>query len=84
MHVDHIDRATADRQRADSTITHDRQALSILMLTSRRNADGAYRRLKLDQGMGLVMRVSRTGFTVGAEVDVIADGALVADAADIP
>jgi hypothetical protein len=39
-------------------------------------------RLELDQGMSLIVRICRTGLTVGAEIGVVTNGALVSVTSD--
>lgn len=39
--------------------------------------------LEHDHGVSLVVSVTRVGLAVGAEVSVVADGALVTNAADV-
>lgn len=53
------------------------------MLASSGNADVANRRLELDEGMGPVVLVGRAGLAVCAEVKVMADSTLVANASDV-
>lgn len=43
----------------------------------------ADRRLELDQRVSLVVFIGRAGFTVGAEVEIVTNGTLVADTTNI-
>ncbi len=53
------------------------------MLSGGADADATDRSLELDQGMGPVVLVGRASFAVGAEVGVIAHGALVTVTHDV-
>lgn len=64
-------------------VAHGRHALAILVLASSSNANMANRRLELDEGMGLVVLVGRVGLAVCAEVKVVADRTLIANASDV-
>jgi hypothetical protein len=52
-------------------------------VTAGGDTDVADRSLELDQRMSLVVVVCRTGFTVGTEVQVAANSALVSSATDV-
>jgi hypothetical protein len=54
-----------------------------MVLASSGNTDVANRRLELDEGMGLVVLVGRASLAVCAEVKVMADSTLVANASDV-
>jgi hypothetical protein len=53
------------------------------VLAGSSNANVANRRLELDEGMGLVVLVGRASLAVCAEVKVMADRTLVANASDV-
>jgi hypothetical protein len=57
--------------------------LAILLLTTGGDTDMADRCLELDQRMSLVVVVCRAGFTVGTEVQIAANSALVSSATDV-
>lgn len=67
----------------DVTVTHHRHPSTALVLTSSGHADMSNWALELNQRVGLVVSVERTGFAVGAKIGVIADGALVANSTDV-
>lgn len=64
-------------------VAHRRHALAILVLAGSSDANVANRRLELDEGMGLVVLVGRGSFAVCAEVKVMTDRTLVANASDV-
>lgn len=47
------------------------------------HGDTTNRGLKLDQGVSAVVSVSRKSLAIGAEVNIITDGTLVADTSDV-
>lgn len=68
---------------ASISIAHDRHSSAIIMVASSCDTDAANHRLELDERVSLVVQVRWTGLTIGAEVGVVADGALVAVAYDV-
>jgi len=64
-------------------ITHFWHALSIGSLTSASDTDGTDGSLELNQGMCLVVSVTRAGLAIGAEIQVVANSTLVSSATDI-
>lgn len=65
------------------TVTHFWHALTIGGLTSASDTDGTDGSLELNQGMGLVVSVTRAGLAIGAEIQVVADSTLVSNATDV-
>lgn len=64
-------------------VTHRSHLLTGALFTKRADRDVSDRSLEFDEGMCTVVAVGRDSLTVGAEVRIVTDRALVANSRDV-